>query len=128
MSNIFMVGVDDSKINRLIYEEAAKLVAAECLLAEDGQDALNKINEVVKTGHIPTIIFTDIHMPNMNGIELIEKLKANPKTKFIPIIVLTTERDYEIKIQGKNFGAAGWITKPLSPDEIASVIKKFLKI
>ncbi len=127
MSKLF-AGIDDSKVNRTIFEETAKLLELECLTAENGVVALQKITETVENGVSPEIIVTDINMPEMDGIELIGKLKEHPKTKYIPIIVLSTESDYQIKIQSKNLGAAGWLTKPFSPEELAEVIKKFLRL
>jgi two-component system chemotaxis response regulator CheY len=122
-----LVGIDDSRINQVIFEEAAKFLDMDVIVAEDGVDGFDKINNTVNEGRVPTVIITDINMPNMNGLELIEKLKANMPTRFIPILVLSTERDYSMKVQGKNLGAAGWITKPMSPEDVANIVKKFLK-
>ncbi|HLE10721.1 MAG: hypothetical protein A2504_02580 [Bdellovibrionales bacterium RIFOXYD12_FULL_39_22] len=124
---ITFAGIDDSKMNRMIFEETATILKADVIIASDGLDGLNQIINSVEANIIPDVIITDINMPNMNGIELIAKLKSNPATKYIPILVLTTETDFNVKMQGKNLGAAGWITKPLDPEEIAKIILKFLK-
>ena len=128
MKKIVLAGIDDSKMNRMIFEETAVLLEADVIIGEDGIDGYDKIMKGVKEGKTPDVIITDINMPNMNGIELIAKLKETIETKYIPILVLTTETDYNIKIQGKDLGAAGWITKPLDPNEIARIVEKFLKL
>ncbi len=127
MKKIVFAGIDDSKMNRMIFEETATILQGDVIIATDGVDGYNQIISAVESNIIPDVIITDINMPNMSGIELIAKLKATTITKYIPILVLTTETDYNVKMQGKDLGAAGWITKPLDPEEIAKVILKFLR-
>ena len=121
-----LFGADDSKINRTIIEEAAKFLDMDTVVAEDGKIALDKLNELIKSGRKPDIIFTDIHMPNMNGLDFMKAVKAIEAVKYIPIIVLTTETALEPKMLAKDMGAAGWIIKPMSPEDVAKVVKKFL--
>ena len=72
------------------------------------------------------MVLTDLNMPNMNGIELIKALRAEPKYKFIPIVMLTTESQAERKQEGKSAGATGWIVKPFKPEQLLAVVKKVL--
>jgi len=65
-------------------------------------------------------------MPNMDGLEFIQKVRKIDRYIKIPILVLTTERDESVKAKGKEAGATGWITKPLS-DNIIEVIDMVLK-
>lgn len=121
-----MVGVDDLRVNRLIMTEAARIADIEIALAEDGKQAFTTILGLVASNNAPKLIITDIHMPDGNGIELIARLKETDETKYIPILVLSTEKDFQTKIRSKQLGAAGWLAKPLTPEEIAGVIKKFV--
>ncbi|MDM8552239.1 response regulator [Desulfobacterales bacterium HSG2] len=90
--------------------------------AEDGLDALKKLDD-----NRPNLIFTDLNMPNMNGIELIREVRAKSSFRFIPIIVVTTEtRTSEKKQEAKAAGATAWITKPFKKDQILTVVKKIL--
>ena len=119
---------DDSAINRCIMEEAAKKIGVDLILGENGQILFDLLmSNLEKNGRRPDIIFSDINMPVMNGLEMIKKIKENEKMKYIPLIVLTTESSLETKIKGKELGIAGWIIKPLEPNEIISIIKKFIK-
>ena len=61
-----------------------------------------------------------------DGIELIKQTRTNPQYKFIPIVMLTTESQAEMKQKGKQAGATGWIVKPFKPDQLLSVVKKVL--
>ena len=73
------------------------------------------------------MVITDLNMPRMNGIELIKKVRSNPASKFIPIVMLTTESQAEMKQQGKAAGATGWIVKPFKPEQLIAVAKKLLR-
>lgn len=126
--NKLIIGIDDSKVNLAIYEQAAELLNVDIITAENGQIALDKIMESISKGRVPDLIFADINMPIMDGLEFIEEAKKNSETKYISIVVITTEREMEKKIKGKNLGAAGWIIKPVSPDMVAKIAKKFLRI
>jgi len=72
-------------------------------------------------------LITDLNMPNVDGIELIKQVRANPTFKFIPIIMLTTESQDSKKQEGKTAGATGWIVKPFKPEQLVAVVKKVLK-
>jgi two-component system chemotaxis response regulator CheY len=89
--------------------------------SQDGYEALGKIDQ-----DNFDLIITDINMPNMDGLEFIQKVRKIDRYIKIPILVLTTERDESVKAKGKEAGATGWITKPLS-DNIIEVIDMVLK-
>jgi two-component system chemotaxis response regulator CheY len=87
----------------------------------DGQDAMNKLNAL---GGKVDMVITDLNMPNMDGIAFIKALRAHPKYKFVPILMLTTESVDEKKKEGAAAGATGWIVKPFTPAQLLSVVKK----
>ena len=89
--------------------------------AADGQAAL----DLLKTNGVDLII-SDINMPNINGIELIRRLRAQEKFSKTPILLLTTESDPAKKAEGKAAGATGWIVKPFKQDQLLEVVAKVL--
>lgn len=119
--------VDDSKTVRMSMEYLLKNSGYQVVSAEDGADGLKKLEERISAGSKPALIITDINMPNMGGLDFIRKAKANQASKFIPIIILTTESQESMKKEGKQAGAAGWIVKPYQPEQLISVVKKFVK-
>lgn len=119
--------VDDSKTVRMSMEYLLKNNGYQVLSAEDGADGLKKLGERISAGSKPALIITDINMPNMGGLEFTKKAKANPASKFIPIVILTTESQESMKMEGKQAGAAGWIVKPYQPEQLIAVVKKFVK-
>lgn len=122
-----LVAIDDSLVNREIFKEAARQLDMDLICAENGQVGYDKVCSSIIDGNTPNMVITDIHMPVMNGVEFIKKLKTGYNTRYIPIVVLTTEKDEETKTQCKNLGATGWINKPLTPGQIVAVVKKFVK-
>ena len=113
--------VDDSSTMRQMITFTLKGASFEVLEAGDGVEAL----EVAK-GKKLSLIITDVNMPRMDGITLVQRLRALPEFKFAPILVLTTESDASMKQKGKEAGATGWIVKPFSPEKLLDVVNKVL--
>lgn len=114
--------VDDSASVRQMVSLTLKGAGYKVIEAVDGMDG------VAKTNSNPVdMIITDLNMPKLDGIGLIKKVRANPKLKFVPIIMLTTESQAEMKMAGKAAGATGWIVKPFNPDQLLGVVKKVLR-
>ncbi|RLA72598.1 MAG: response regulator [Epsilonproteobacteria bacterium] len=85
--------------------------------AIDGVDGLDKSKMSVFD-----LIITDVNMPNMDGLTLVEELRKLPQYSKTPILVLTTERSDEMKSKGKAVGATGWIVKPFVPDQLLKAV------
>lgn len=111
--------VDDSFTMRNMVTLALQDEDFDVVSAEDGVDALEK-----SKGKNFDVIVTDINMPNMDGLQLIEKLRSEENFKFTPILVLTTEGGEDKKKEGKRLGATGWIVKPFNPQVLISTINK----
>jgi two-component system chemotaxis response regulator CheY len=120
MSKIIMT-VDDSASVRQMVSFTLRQSGYQVIEAVDGRDALSKLN-----GSSIHMLLTDLNMPNMDGIELIRKVRMSPSCKFIPIVMLTTESQAEKKQEGKTAGATGWIVKPFRPEQLLAVVKKVL--
>jgi two-component system, chemotaxis family, chemotaxis protein CheY len=114
--------VDDSASLRQMVSLVLRGAGYEVVEAFDGLDALSKVK-----GRELHLIFADINMPEMDGLELTRRLRAIPQYKFVPIILLTTESHPEKKQQGKAAGATAWIVKPFNPDQLLAVVKKVMR-
>jgi len=90
--------------------------------ATDGQNALTFLD-----GRKIDLILTDLHMPIMNGIELISNVRKTDDYKRIPILLLTTETLKEKKLEAKKAGATGWLNKPFEKQKLFKVINKVLR-
>lgn len=89
--------------------------------APDGQQGIAMGME-----HIPTIIITDIMMPQVNGYELAARFKTEIKTSHIPIIMLTAKADTDSRIQGIETGADAYLAKPFNKRELISTIENLI--
>jgi two-component system chemotaxis response regulator CheY len=113
--------VDDSAAIRQSVSFVLEQNGYEVILAEDGAIGLEKLAE-----HDIGLVITDVNMPNMDGITMIEKLREIEKLRFIPVLVLTTESQTSIMDRGKQAGATGWIVKPFSNEKLLATVKKVL--
>ena len=87
-----------------------------------GAAALREIG----AGWKPDAIITDLNMPGMDGIELIQQVRKVPSCRFIPILVLTTEGAQTQRDRARAAGATGWLVKPVAPDKLFDVLRQLL--
>lgn len=120
MSKNVMV-VDDSFTTRKMLSFLLKGEGFNVVSAENGIDALEKL----PFSNID-IIITDLNMPQMDGLELVNSLKKNPDYKEIPVIMLTTESEDSDKQKGFEAGASSYLIKPVPQDVLIKEVKKFL--
>lgn len=113
--------VDDSPSIRIAIRIALAAAGYAVAEASDGAEGLRQ----AKSSRYDLII-TDLNMPVMNGLAMIEELRKSPEHAGIPIIFLTTESDAGMKLKAKAAGATGWITKPFDPPALVKIVNKVL--
>jgi signal transduction histidine kinase len=91
------------------------------LAATDGKRGLE-----LAAKHSPTVIITDLMMPEIDGLELTRRLRADPKTKHIPIVMLTARGDVQDRIAGIETGVNAYLAKPFSTKELVSTVRSLL--
>lgn len=114
--------VDDSESMRFAIQATLVNAGYNVQAACNGAEAF----DLAKSGTFD-LVLTDINMPEMNGYQLIEKLRKLHAFKFTPIITLTTQADDVSKQKAKHIGATGWIVKPFSPPQLINTLKKLIK-
>jgi two-component system, chemotaxis family, chemotaxis protein CheY len=108
--------VDDSAAIRKILQRVLRqtdVPIGEVFEAGDGVEALN-----VMSNHKVGLVLSDINMPNMDGLQLLGEIKAKSEWKTVPIVMITTEGSHNKVIEAVNLGAAGYVRKPFTAEQI----------
>ena len=113
--------VDDSWTVRQEVSVALQEAGFEVLTAVDGVDGKEP---KIESTHDLAVVVADINMPRMNGLEMLAKVKRDPKNASLPIVVLTTEGQPDLIRQAKSDGAKGWMVKPFKPDLLVALVRK----
>ena len=119
-STIFIV--DDSATILMSMEAILHKASFTVAKAASGEEAVTKLQGGLK----PNLIITDIHMPGMNGIDLIRKVRTMSGIQFVPILVVTTESQQAKRDEARAAKATGWLVKPVQPDDLLRVVKQIL--
>jgi two-component system alkaline phosphatase synthesis response regulator PhoP len=115
-----LIAEDERDIRDLITF-TLRFAGYEVIAASNGEEAV-----ALALQEIPDLILSDVRMPRMNGYEVCEKIKAQEKTKHIPVIFLSAKgQDTEIQT-GIDVGAAEYLLKPFAPDQLTSRIQAVL--
>jgi two-component system chemotaxis response regulator CheY len=95
----------------------------EVLESANGREGLSQLD----AGGVD-IIVTDVHMPVMDGLAMVQAVRERPKHRFTPILILTTESGDDMKRRGREAGASGWIVKPFNPQQLRDVVYRLLRL
>jgi two-component system chemotaxis response regulator CheY len=120
MAKTIMI-VDDSASIRMVVRLTLEGEGFNVIDASDGVEALKKLNGVKIH-----LLITDVNMPNMDGITLVEEAKKLPTYKFTPMMMLTTEVSDDKKMQGRKAGAKAWLVKPFQPPVLLNAVSKLI--
>jgi len=113
--------VDDDRTTRKLLSFYLKSRGFETVTAENGLDALQKLG--VEQVHL---VVTDLNMPFMDGIEFLRTYKADPQVAHIPALMVTTEKDEEERRRAMEAGAAAYLCKPVTAEDVAAAIRRIL--
>ncbi len=116
--------VDDSSVMRKILERSLRQAVPngidQVVEAGDGAEALSKLeNDTVE------VVFSDINMPNVNGLDFLRRLKETPH-KDVPVIMVTTEGGEKTVMEAISLGAKGFIRKPFTPQQMETTLAKVM--
>lgn len=117
--------VDDSRVMRRIIAGSVQVMGYEVLEAGNGREAL----DVLETKAPNVIAITlDIAMPEMNGLECLEALKANERFAQIPVMMVSAESDKETLLRAIRIGAKHYVTKPFTPEDVTTRLMEMIGI
>lgn len=120
MSSKRVLVIDDSNTIRRSAEIFLKQGGHEVMLAEDGFDALAKVNDAN-----PDLIFCDILMPRLDGYQTCAIIKRNDRFAATPIIMLSSKDGVFDKARGRMVGSQQYLTKPFTKDQLLQAVQEF---
>lgn len=112
--------IDDSNTIRRSAEIFLKQGGHEVMLAEDGFDALAKVND-----YQPNLIFCDILMPRLDGYQTCAIIKRNAKFAAVPVVMLSSKDGVFDKARGRMVGSQDYLTKPFTKDQLLQTVQQF---
>lgn len=115
--------VDDSKSARFMLRKMLGKINLTADLAESGEEAIDYLKD-----NQPDAIFMDHMMPGMNGLEAVQRIRENPHTSVIPVIMYTSQDGEEYKKNVISCGVTGILAKPASPDNLSAMVRKLNKL
>ncbi|WP_008310155.1 response regulator transcription factor [Leptolyngbya sp. PCC 6406] len=115
--------VEDSIPQREMITELLRGSGLDVTAASDGVEAL----EHIQSGHPPDLVVLDIVMPRMNGYELCRRLKADPSTQDVPVVMCSSKGEEFDRYWGMKQGADAYIAKPFQPTELVGTVKQLLR-
>ncbi len=116
--------VEDSKASReLIAATVESISGLEAIATSSGFEALKLLPR-----HRFDLIITDINMPDINGLELVNFVKKNPNYRDTPLFIVTTEGREKDRDRGLALGAAEYLVKPFSPQSLEGLVRRYLKL
>jgi DNA-binding response OmpR family regulator len=113
--------IDDENVWLETMEQALESESYKVVTADSGHNALSKLLKVK-----PDLILSDVRMPDMNGYDFFEKVKANPKLNKVPFVFMSSLDDYDAKRVAKNIGADDYVIKPFDTEEIKRIVLDLL--
>ena len=114
--------VDDSETIRQHVGEALTSAGFQVVEASDGAAGLKRAAEQAFS-----LIILDVNMPLMNGIEMLERLKQDPKLAIVPVLMLTTEAQRSMIDRARKVGAKAWLIKPIKAESLVATVQKVLQ-
>lgn len=113
--------VDDSDVERIAMITILKKAGHTTIEARNGEDAVN-----VAMTHMPDMVFMDIVMPIKDGFTATKKLKMEPSTKNIPVVMVSSKSQESDRFRAKQLGARGYLVKPASAATVLPIISQLL--
>lgn len=117
---------DDCELAELAFQESG--LTPEVKIARDGEEALNYLFSQNDSGKgepfVPSLVLLDLKLPKINGFEVLRRLRANPDTQFVPVVVMTTSGEPEDLVNSYNLGCNSYIRKPVDFTQFQATIRQ----
>lgn len=111
---------DDEKLALRALEKSN--VVNEVVVVRDGEQALEYL--ITSNKKIPAVVLLDLKLPKVSGLELLEQIRGNEKTKLVPVVILTSSNEEEDMWRSYELGANSYVRKPVDFEQFADAIRQ----
>lgn len=118
--------VEDDLMNQLVIKGMLAKTNLPLTIASNGREAVNYLKNAVETNTLPDLVFMDLHMPVMDGVEALGHIRNEMNLGSLPVVALTADALAEQKANGLRMGFSEYITKPIVQEELFLVLNQFL--
>ena len=122
--------VEDNPDDELLILRALRQnnIANDVVVARDGVEALTYIfgseNEPPKDLNGPTVVLLDLKLPKIDGLEVLRRIRANPRTQLMPVVILTSSSEEQDIVSGYALGANSYVRKPVDFNQFAEAVRQ----
>jgi two-component system response regulator len=118
---------DDVELTRRAFRQSN--FSNEIVVVRDGIEALQYLSDAGSSkggaaAPLPQLVLLDLKLPRMDGLELLERLRGNPKTKLLPVVILTSSTEPRDLVGGYSLGANSYIRKPVDFEEFVETVRQ----
>lgn len=114
---------DDEELTRIAFEESKLL--NELVVARDGAQALDYLLDPDGRGHpLPALVLLDLKLPKVDGLEVLRRLRATPRTRLLPVVILTTSKEERDVLESYNLGCNSYIRKPVVFNDFIDAVRQ----
>lgn len=122
---VILLVEDNPDDERLILRVLQKSnISNEVVAARDGQEALDYLFGSKGERLVPTVILLDLHLPKVEGLEVLQRIRADPRTKRLPVVVLTSSDEEGDRVRSYDLGANSYVCKPVDFNAFAAAVKE----
>lgn len=113
---------DDDPVVCILMTEFLSSKGFQVETSQSGQACLDRLNQ-----ELPDVLLLDLLMPDMTGIDVLRRLRGDPRTASLPIVILSADTDTESVMQSNNVAASAYLHKPFGAKEVMAVVEQVLK-
>jgi CheY-like chemotaxis protein len=129
MNEILLVEDNPDDVELTLRAFRKSNIANEVVVVHDGVEALEYL---FATGQyagrdadaLPQVVLLDLKLPRLNGLEVLEKVRAHPKTRLLPVVILTSSSEERDLVNGYSLGANSYVRKPVDFEQFADSVKQ----
>jgi two-component system response regulator len=117
---------DDEELIRMALDKGK--ITNEIVVARDGQEALDRLfggaGSVKKLRPLPTVVLLDLHLPKVDGLEVLKRIRSQEETRLLPVVILTSSDEEKDRVRGYGLGANSYVCKPVDFKAFADAVQE----